>query len=395
MKKLFALLLVIVLTVGCTPREVQPADLPMPEEQPTAAAQPASEPEPVPESEPEPSVATVITAGDNLIHAAVYMDAADKAGGDGYDFSANYEPIRSIVESYDVGFINIESLVSDTLQPSHYPSFCSPPEVAQAVYDVGFRVFNLSNNHTYDRGNEGLSSTVNFWQNQMPSDIAFTGVYNEELTGYAPYEVNGITFSFLGYTQHTNGIPTPSGAPFNVVYTDNLEQITADVQKARAETDVVAVSLHWGNEDSHVVADYQRELAQLLCDLGVDVIIGHHPHVLQPIEWYESADGHRMLCIYSLANFHSGQDRPANSFAQLVGFKVTKEQDRPAVISEVVSHPILTHYESGYSNYTTYPLEDYTQELLDRHSIPRSYSQFNIDWMWQTYEEIIAEEFRV
>ncbi len=395
---IYVLIVFSVLLVSCERREApitQDVSTVSSSVEETQPVQSEPEPEPTPPSPPEPKKATVITAGDNLIHAALYMDAQRKSSDGGYDFSSMYAEITPLIQSYDLAFINQESLVVETLTPSHYPMFASPPQVATAAYDAGFRFFNLSNNHSYDKGAVGVEDTLNFWQTKMPDDVAITGFYNEQQTGYTPYTVNDIEFGFLGYTQHTNGLPTPSSAVASVIYTDELERMEQQIAQARAEVDVLAVSLHWGNENSHNVADYQRQLAQWLCDRGVDVIIGHHPHVLQPIEWYESADGHQMLCIYSLANFLSGQDEPPNTTGSVVSFTVTQEEGENIMISEVIAHPTIVHSESGFTNYAVYKLQDYTEELMSLNNIARSYGSFTIDWAWESYINNTPEEFRV
>ncbi len=351
--------------------------------------------ESLPPPTPEPNVATVVTAGDNLIHAALYLDAQKKTDDASYDFSSCYAKISPLIKSYDLAFINQESLVVESMNPSHYPMFASPPEIATAAYDAGFRFFNLSNNHSYDKGAAGVEDTLNFWQTKMPDDVGITGFYNDELSGYTSYTVNDIEFGFLGYTQHTNGLPTPSTAVASVIYTDDLDAMEMQIKEARNEVDLLAVSLHWGDENSHNVAEYQRQLAQWLCDREVDVIIGHHPHVLQPIEWYESSNGHRTLCIYSLANFLSGQDEPPNSTGSVVSFTVTQNEEQKAYISDVVAHPTIVHSESGFTNYTVYQLQDYTEELMSVNNIARSYTSFTIDWAWESYFENTPEEFRV
>ncbi len=392
-KKVLSLLIIAtVLLSSCERREIPVAS----SSSLDMVADSSSTPESIPgETSPEPKVATVITAGDNLIHAALYMDAQKKSDDGGYDFSSCYAEISPLIQSYDLAFINQESLVVESLSPSHYPMFASPPEIAGDAYDAGFRFFNLSNNHSYDKGAVGIEDTLNFWQTKMPDDIAITGFYNEEITGYTPYTVNDIEFGFLGYTQHTNGLPTPQDAIASVIYTDDLEAMERQIIEARNEVDLLAVSLHWGDENSHNVAEYQRQLAQWLCDLEVDVIIGHHPHVLQPIEWYESANGHRMLCIYSLANFLSGQDEPPNSTGSVVSFTVTQDEGQKAYISDVVAHPTIVHSEAGFTNYTVYMLQDYTEQLMELNNIARSYSSFTVDWAWESYFDNTPQEFRV
>ena len=211
--------------VGGLPGQL-PASTPAPEE-----------PAPQPEPEPQPVVETVSfsATGDNLIHAPIYQQAKRRASGtEPYSFDYCYEHIAPFYAQYDVNWINQETLCSDTLEPSSYPSFSTPGDCARALYRAGIRVFSLSNNHTYDKGASGIAATLRFWES-MPEDVVTTGLWaGESDYGRIPLQtVNGVTIAYLAYTEHTNGIPASSAMPARVIYTNQTDLIEQQVRAAR------------------------------------------------------------------------------------------------------------------------------------------------------------------
>ena len=253
---------------------------------------------PEPEPEPQPVVETIrfSATGDNLIHSPIYNQAARRAGEDGkYSFDYCYEHIAPFYAEQDVNWINQETLCSDTLAPSTYPCFSTPGDITDALYDLGFRVFSLSNNHSYDKGAAGIDASREHWA-AMPDDVVSMGFYNlDTYDDYVYQTVNGITFGYLSYTEHTNGLPTPSGATYGVVYLDDRDTIARQIAAMRPNCDVLVVSAHWGTEGTHVVNDFQKDTAQWLADQGVDLIIGTHPHVTQNAAWLTGANGNTTL----------------------------------------------------------------------------------------------------
>ena len=225
---------------------------------------------PEPEPEPQPVVETIrfSAAGDNLIHAPIYKQAARRAGEDGtYSFDYCYEHIAPFYAEQDVNWINQETLCSDTLAPSTYPSFSTPGDCARALYRAGVRVFSLSNNHTYDKGASGIAATLQFWE-FMPEDVVTTGLWRgEEDYDRIPLQtVNGVTIAYLSYTEHTNGIRQNKNMTANIIYTSQTDVIERQVRLARQQADFVVVGVHWGVEDSHAIVGSQRTLAQQLAD---------------------------------------------------------------------------------------------------------------------------------
>ena len=142
---------------------------------PAPTAAPTAEPTP----EPTPLVQTVrfSATGDNLIHEGLYNQARDRAGGEGYDFTAAYEPMRDFYAGFDVNWLNQETLVNDDYEPSGYPMFSTPGDITNALYDIGFRVFSLSNNHSYDKGAGGIESSM-APLGRMPEDVVTAGFYD-------------------------------------------------------------------------------------------------------------------------------------------------------------------------------------------------------------------------
>lgn len=379
----------------------QTAESLSPSPTPEATAQPTPEPTP----EPTPTVQTVrfSASGDNLIHEGLYNQArrrAAEAGHDGYDFTFAYENLREFYSGYDVNWLNQETLVNDAFEPSGYPMFSTPTGITDALYDIGFRVFSLSNNHSYDKGAQGIESSLAHW-NSMPEDVLTAGFYplTEEAAaqsdGLTYQTVNGITIGYLSYTEYTNGIPTPSDAEHGVIYLDDTETIAAQMAEIRPNCDVLVVSCHWGVEGSHEVADSQRQTAQWLADQGADLIIGTHPHVTQTAQWLTAEDGRQVFVTYSLGNFISAQSSPDNMIGAILSIEFEKITQPDGTSTTVLLNPQLvptvTQYENGYADIRVYLFRDYTDELGAAHG------NFTLsrDYIQQVLQESIDPEFLV
>lgn len=356
---------------------------------------------PIPEPEPEPVVETVdfSASGDNLIHAKIYQQAAARAVGDAqYSFDYCYQNLVPFYSGFDVNWINQETLCTDELEPSTYPSFSTPGDCARALYRAGIRVFSLSNNHTYDKGSTGIAATLRFWDS-MPEDVVTTGLWRGEADyGTIPLQtVNGITIAYLSYTEHTNGIPRSSGMEANVIYTNQTDVIEQQVRQAAALADFVVVGTHWGVEDSHAITDAQRILAQQLADWGADVVVGTHPHVIQNAEWRTAADGRQVFVAYSLGNFLSTQSKKDQLIGAILTLRLQKTTAPDGtVVLEVLNprlHPTVTHYGTSKSDVCTYLYRDYTPELASVHGVRANYSDFGYDYIRVTAEKYIDPMF--
>lgn len=357
-------------------------------------------------AEPEPEFATVSVAavGDNLIHSSLYKQAAarygEAHGGEaGYDFEYAYKNIEGIIRRADMAVINQETLIcNDVFAPSTYPLFNSPTELGDHMLDIGFDVFTIANNHTLDKGAEGLSACLDYWDSRENAVVC--GAYRNagDRANIRTAEFNGITFSFLSYTESLNGLSLPAGSELSIGDAYDIETMKSEISAANEISDVCVVALHWGVENSDIISDYQRNTAKALADAGVDIIIGNHPHVLRDIEKIEREDGSEALCAYSLGNFISAQSVGQNLIGGVLKFDVSiridGEADKPQspVIGNIELVPVITHYDGNYHDVRLYPLSDYTRELAESHGV-KNMSRFGYDYIFEVLERNIGDEY--
>ena len=243
--------------------------------------------------------------GDNLIHDGIFTYALNALGG---DFNYLYEAVRDYVQSVDIAILNHETmLVADPGQIGGYPAFGTPLGVGDAVFNAGFDVVSCATNHCMDRGGYAANVTRQFYRDR---GIACIGIQAYDEPDYIPYwivERNGLRIAFLNYTYGTNGYPIPDDFP-NMVHTlDSEWQVRSDIQAACADSDLQVMCVHMGNEYDFEPNDYQNYWMQVFMEEGVDVVIGSHPHVLQPYGVLQGPNGRQMLVYYSLGNFISCQ----------------------------------------------------------------------------------------
>ena len=327
--------------------------------------------EPIVEEPKEPVVETTsmsfIGVGDALIHNGIYIDANTyQVGADGhyiYNFDKMFTYIKDIIAPYDLKFYNQETVIGGKhLGLSNFPNFNSPDEIGLDLVRNGFNMVNLASNHTMDKYEAGATYSANMWKNV--EGVYAVGNYAswEDRNAVRIEEKNGITYTLLGYTYGTNGMPVPPGKEYLVnLYSD--EQAKADIEKVRDQVDVVMVSMHWGNEYTHVPSAEQRRQAEYLSSLGVDVIIGHHSHTIQPIEFVGDT-----LVIYSLGNFISAQDQIYQRVGMIAAFKVNKTTTDGVTtdlsISDVKGDLIWTHRTGWYTNFEVIPFSILNDNIL-------------------------------
>lgn len=306
---------------------------------------------------------SLIMAGDNLINDKLY-NAAKKDDGS-YDFKSMYSYIKDIVKNYDLAYYNQETILGGSeIGVSSYPAFNSPYEVGDATIDTGFNLVSLATNHTLDRGEKAIINSLNYWNNK--SNVLTSGSYlsNDDRNKVNIKEVNNITYTMLNYTYGTNGIKVPEGKEYLVniwpctgnnpdndtKYQEYKEVVKKDILRVRDKVDLLIVAMHFGVEYTHVPTNYQIDMAEFLSSLGVDIIIGTHPHVVMPITYINDT-----LVIYSLGNFLSAQDTN-NDYNTTVGLlssiKITKNIDKDnnssIKLSDLNNELIYTTNKDGY-----------------------------------------------
>lgn len=315
--------------------------------------------------------AKVFMVGDALIHSAVYEDARQSDGT--YDFTPMLSAIKPISSKYDLAYYNQETILGGKdLGYSNYPRFNSPQEVGDAFVDAGFNLVSLATNHTMDKGEQGVLNSVAYWKTK--SGVVSSGQWSsdeERNQSIATiHEVNNIKYAFISYTIWTNGLSTPTGKEYlNNLYSE--EKAKADIEAVRDKVDFVIVAMHWGTEYSFKVDAKQEEIANYLSSLGVDLIIGAHPHVIQTVEYINN---NKTFVVYSLGNFISDQN-DVDNFTGLA-FEVTlkKHVDVDDKVTNSVVEPkaelvytTTTKVRGVNHNFKVVPYPNLTDNELKNH----------------------------
>ncbi|WP_102346613.1 CapA family protein [Bacillus sp. Marseille-P3661] len=306
---------------------------------------------------PVKSTATLVGIGDILIHGTVYKDARLQDGS--YDFTHMLESVSPYIESADIAFANQETVIGGSeIGLSTYPRFNSPFEVGDALKKIGIDVVSMANNHTLDRGEEAIRNAINYW-NKL--GITYVGSYlsEEDQQTIRVIQKNDISFSFLAYTYGTNGIPVPKGKEY-LVNLINTEKIKEEINRAKSLSDVVVVSLHFGNEYIRLPNEQQKQLVKELVNAGANIILGHHPHVLQPTEWVTSETGNKAFVIYSLGNFLSGQKELYREIGGIIQLEIEKTRNGNHTSIIIKNPAFLPTYvvKTGSSNFKVIPLKN-------------------------------------
>lgn len=312
---------------------------------------------------------TLMSCGDNLLHTKLYTEAADRADGNGYDFTYLYQDIAPLTEDADVCFVNQETPLATSVYPvSSYPLFNTPSECITSLHDIGFNVFNIVSNHSLDMGAKGLQATIDFMKT-VPDSIA-VGAYDnkEEMEKLHYLTVDGLKVAFVGFAEMTNGLTLSSDSDLAFVYTSDEAEMKKLIEDADKEADVVIVSVHWGQENYTSALDSQKELAQKFADWGADVILGHHPHVLEEIETLTSADGRSVPICYSLGNLTSTMNDPANHVGGFFKCNIIVDHDTGSVsVADEEFIPTINYFTAGKTNIHVIPFSDYTETMAANH----------------------------
>lgn len=275
--------------------------------------------------------AELVFVGDAMQHQG-QLDAARKPGG-GYDYSQYFTEIKPIISAADYAVVNLETPVGNG-NHTGYPCFYAPTEYLDALQAAGFDLFLTANNHTLDRSAKGLRSTISELDKRGFDHI---GTYSDaaERQKALPLikDINGFKVGFLNYTYGTNGISPRDGVVVDYI---DREQIKADADSTRnAGAELLCVCIHWGDEYKLLPNKTQKQLADFLEAIGVDMIIGAHPHVIQPMElrpnrYYPEKN---VLLVYSLGNFISNMKTADTRGGALVSAKLFRGDDKTARVS--------------------------------------------------------------
>lgn len=302
----------------------------------------------------------LLATGDGLIHSVIFKSYQNANGG--FDFTPALSDVKDIVSDYDIAYYNQETPMGDaTLDYSGYPRFYVPKEFGDAMMDAGFNTVSLASNHSLDRGEAGILQTVKYYKT---TNLLYNGISDskEMRNNYIIKEKNGITYTLLSYTTLTNGLSVPAGKDYLLNIYDE-EKVKEDIKNVRDKVDVLIVAMHWGEEYQSSPNDSQKQIAKTLTDAGVDIIIGNHPHILQPITKINDT-----IVMYSLGNFISNQ-YGNDDYNKLVGFMATLDitkKDKEIIIDNLGGEMIFTKYDGNplttavHSNHKVIPFSKMT-----------------------------------
>lgn len=338
----------------------------------------------------------LLMVGDILLHDNVQNSGKLPDGT--YNYDHLFEKVIGDIQAADIAIANQEVILGGTeLGLSGYPAFNGPFEVGDALVNAGFDVILHATNHTLDRGKKALLNCLDFWETNHP-EVAVLGVFDSQEdydNSIYVYEEDGLKIAILNYTYGTNGIPSPSDMPFAVARLEE-EKVISDLQKAEALADFTVVCPHWGTEYQHKQSVEQEKWAALFMEYGADLVIGTHPHYIQPVEMLTNEAGKQMLVYYSLGNFinstnESGlgtADRMVGAMAEVT---IAKNEAGEAYIKEYGVEPLVTQLLYGIQEITTYKLSDYTEELASQNEISKKDSVFNLTFCQELCEDVFGD----
>lgn len=333
MKKRLLTLALLLLLTGCGSAPSTQADA----SEPPEASEPVVQPN---------IVSTLAVCGDAMSHMPQTRDAYDSQAG-AYDYKPMIRFAKPWIEQADYAVVNLETTFAGGPDYSGFPAFNTPDALGDALKDAGFDLVSTANNHCLDRGYDGMVRTLDVLDNL---GLAHVGTYRSAVdraaqNGVHVADVGGIKVAFLSYTYGTNGIPLSKSHPdtVNILHTDYMSEaqvldtarIADDLAAAEAlSPDLIAVIVHWGVEYQTTQNEHQEEIADFLFDHGADVILGSHPHVLQPMETRTLTDRdgttHTGFVCWSLGNFISSQNDEYTDTTVVLNLELTKNPNTGA-----------------------------------------------------------------
>ena len=305
--------------------------------------------------------ASIVMVGDALMHMAVNNSYKTSSG---YDYTNMFKYIKPIVSEYDLKYYNQETVLGGTsLGLSGYPQFNSPQQVGDAFVGAGFNLVSLATNHSMDKyystNGKTIKNSTDYWKKYEETVIA-AGMYNtqEDRDKEIIKEVNGIKYAFLSYTEQTNSLAVPSGRSYLVnVY--NKDLVKKDVEKYKGKVDAIIVAMHWGEEYTHTPTSGEKEKAKYLASLRVNLIIGCHPHVIQPMTYIDDT-----LVVYSLGNFVSNQDGVARLTGLMASANIVKRTYHGKVTVKLEEPTAEFIYTRKSEKHMVYPYSKLNDNIL-------------------------------
>ncbi len=312
---------------------------------------------------------TFMGVGDNLLHDVIFRNQ-DLTNKEVEEYTSVYKTIKNHTTA-DLNYINYETICAgeeNGFSLSGYPTFNGPTEFNDLVAKAGFNWLSLCSNHTFDLGTEGVIAELEYIQKHQPK-LNVTGAYTSKKERNTPKVVT-INNIRVGLASYCYGYENDPGAEYDwMVNKMDEETIRKDLKELNKVSDVQIVSMHWGTEYQTTANKEQKKYAKLLNELGVEVIIGTHPHVIEPVTWIHS-DKQDTLCYYSLGNFVSAQNENVNMIGGMANFEIEYNFDtKKATVKNAKFTPTITYYTETYHKFQTYTISEWNNDLASTHYV--------------------------
>lgn len=346
--------------------------------------------EPTTEPPFEPTTVDIMMIGDMLMHMGVQNSGLMSDGT--YNYDHLFTHIVDDVQSADISIVNQEVMIGGIeLGLSGYPCFNCANEVGDGLVKAGFNTILHATNHTLDKGAIGVDNCINYWETNHP-DITYLGINKtaEDKENIYIYEKDGIKIAILNYTYGTNGIALPTDRPYIVNLLDE-DTVVSDLAKAQELADFIIVCPHWGTEYTLIETEEQHYWAQLFSDNGADLILGAHPHVVEPVSWLTADDGSKTLCYYSLGNYISTQQKGYSMLGAMAKVTLTNDKEGNVTIKDYAVEPLVTHTLWGSGQMTTYKLSEYTSDLAYQNRVRDYDSTFTMEYLVNTCKQVFGD----
>ena len=342
---------------------------------------------------------SIVMIGDMLMHTPVEESALQEDGT--YSYDAIFANTLSEIQGADLAIVNQEVIIAgENYGISGYPAFNAPFELGHDLIKAGFDVICHGTNHALDQGQKGLKSCLSFWDEYYP-DVAVLGIHGsqESQDEIYIYEQDGVKIAVLNFTYGTNGIALPSDMPYAVDMLEE-EKVIAALVKAEELADFTVVCPHWGNEYELGVVSSQKKWTDIFFENGVDLVIGTHPHVIEPIEMIvEEETGRSMLVYYSIGNFvnwtsSSGEGIANRMVGGMAQVTVGMDEDGEVFIMNYGVEPVVCHLTKGTNGVTTYFLDDYTTVLASQNEIINQDANFSYEYCVELCDKVWGDLWR-
>ena len=331
----------------------------------------------------------IIMVGDVLLHTPVEESCRQADGS--YDYDSLFAHTKETIAAADLALVNQEVIIGGAdLGISGYPCFNADFSLCDSLVETGFDVICHATNHAMDKGRVGLVNCAEYWKNKYPQ-ITVLGIHDTADTstsrGADPVilELADMRIAVLNYTYGTNGISLPEDMPYAVDLL-NEGQVAADIQRAEQLADFTIVCPHWGTEYRLTPDASQEKWTKIFVENGADLVLGTHPHVIEPIEWVADEESdHEMLVYYSLGNFVNWTSGTGEGVAnRMVGgmaeVTLSINDDGEVEIADYGVQPLVSHVTSNPGGVTTYFLEDYSEELAGENEIISQDPEFSYEY---------------